>query len=71
MISAAALGIAFNAKPAVRIAADTSLVLPHLDTIFCLLGIAREDVEAAEAENFALADDRPDPRPRRGQPSAD
>jgi phosphoserine phosphatase len=55
----------------VRIAADTSLGLPHLDTIFCLLGISREDVEAADAENLALADDRPDPRPRRGQPSAD
>ena len=31
MIAAAGLGIAFNAKPAVRNAADTSLSVPHLD----------------------------------------
>jgi len=50
MIAAAGLGIAFNAKPAVRDAADTSVSVPHLDAILYLLGIAREDVEAAEAE---------------------
>jgi phosphoserine phosphatase len=51
MISAAGLGIAFNAKPAVRDAADTSLSVPHLDAILYLLGISREDVEAADAED--------------------
>jgi len=56
MISAAGPGIAFNAKPAVR-QADTSLSLPHLDGILYLLGISREDVEAASAEDPALPDD--------------
>ena len=51
MISAAGLGIAFNAKPAVRDAADTSLSVPHLDAILYLLGISREDVEAADAQD--------------------
>lgn len=49
MIAAAGLGIAFNAKPAVRDAADTSVSVPHLDAILFLLGISREDVEAADA----------------------
>lgn len=50
MIAAAGLGIAFNAKPAVRRAADTSVSVPHLDVILYLLGISRDDVEAADAE---------------------
>jgi phosphoserine phosphatase len=54
MISAAGLGVAFNAKPAVRDAADTSLSVPHLDAILYLLGISREDIEAADAEDTAL-----------------
>ena len=54
MIAAAGLGIAFNAKPAVRSAADTSLSVPHLDAILYLLGISREDVEAADAADHAL-----------------
>jgi phosphoserine phosphatase len=57
MISAAGLGIAFNAKPAVRDAADTSLSVPHLDAILYLLGISRDDVEAADAEDPLLAAD--------------
>ena len=55
MIAAAGLGIAFNAKPAVREAADASLSVPHLDAILYLLGISRDDVEAADAEDAALA----------------
>jgi len=51
MISAAGLGIAFNAKPAVRSAADTSVSVPQLDVILHLLGISRDDVEAADAED--------------------
>jgi phosphoserine phosphatase len=51
MISAAGLGIAYNAKPVVRDAADTSLSVPHLDAILYLLGISRDDVEAADAED--------------------
>ena len=57
MISAAGLGIAFNAKPAVRDAADTSLSVPHLDAILYLLGISRDDVEAADAEDPLLMAD--------------
>jgi phosphoserine phosphatase len=54
MIAAAGLGIAFNAKPAVRDAADTSVSVPHLDAILYLLGISRDDVEIADAEDKAL-----------------
>ena len=50
----AGLGIAFNAKPAVRDAADASVSVPHLDAILHLLGISRDDVEAADAEDQAL-----------------
>ncbi|GAA1659236.1 phosphoserine phosphatase SerB [Kribbella alba] len=49
MLAAAGLGIAFNAKPVVRAAADTHLSVPYLDTILYLLGISREEVEAADA----------------------
>ena len=47
MIAAAGLGIAFNAKPAVKAAADSSLSAPYLDSVLYLLGISREDVESA------------------------
>jgi phosphoserine phosphatase len=50
MLAAAGLGVAFNAKPVVRKAADTSLTVPYLDTICYLLGISREEIEAADAE---------------------
>jgi phosphoserine phosphatase len=53
MIAAAGLGIAFNAKPAVRDAADASVSVPHLDAILYLLGISRDDVEAADADDEA------------------
>lgn len=48
MLSTAGLGIAFNAKPLVRDAADTSVSGPYLDAIVYLLGITREEVEAAD-----------------------
>ncbi|HET6189190.1 MAG TPA: phosphoserine phosphatase SerB [Trebonia sp.] len=48
MIAAAGLGIAFNAKPMVRDAADTALTVPYLDTVLYLLGISRDAVAAAE-----------------------
>ncbi len=50
MLSAAGLGIAFNAKPVVQQAADTAVNVPYLDAIIYLLGISREEVEAADAE---------------------
>jgi len=46
MIAAAGLGVAFNAKPLVRDAADTSLSVPYLDAILYLLGISSDDVAA-------------------------
>ncbi|MFL6131368.1 MAG: phosphoserine phosphatase SerB [Nocardioidaceae bacterium] len=49
MLSAAGLGIAFNAKPVVQEAADTAVNVPYLDAIMYLLGISREEVEAADA----------------------
>jgi phosphoserine phosphatase len=50
MLAAAGLGIAFNAKPVVRDAADTALSVPFLDAVLFLLGITREEVEAADAQ---------------------
>jgi phosphoserine phosphatase len=49
MLAAAGLGVAFNAKPLVRDQAKTSVNVPYLDSIVYLLGITREDVEAADA----------------------
>ena len=49
MLNAAGLGIAYNAKPMVRDAADASVNVPYLDTILYLLGISREEIEAADA----------------------
>ncbi|WP_269854539.1 phosphoserine phosphatase SerB [Streptomyces sp. RPT161] len=48
MLNAAGLGVAFNAKPVVRQAADTAVNVPFLDTVLYLLGITREEIEAAE-----------------------
>jgi phosphoserine phosphatase len=50
MLAAAGLGVAFNAKPVVQQAADTTVNVPFLDTVIYLLGISREEVEAADAE---------------------
>ena len=49
MLSAAGLGIAFNAKPVVQQAAHTAVNVPYLDTVMYLLGISREEIEAADA----------------------
>jgi phosphoserine phosphatase len=49
MLAAAGLGIAFNAKPVVRERAHTAVNVPYLDAILYLLGISREDIEAADA----------------------
>jgi phosphoserine phosphatase len=47
MLEAAGLGIAFNAKSALRDAADASVNLPYLDTVLFVLGISGEEVERA------------------------
>ena len=55
MLAIAGLGIAFNAKPLVREAADASLSVPYLDAILFLLGISRHEIEAADAEEGVVA----------------
>ena len=52
MLQKAGLGIAFNAKPVLAGAADTSLNVPYLDAILFLLGVSREEVEAADASDL-------------------
>lgn len=47
MLEAAGLGIAFNAKAALRAAADTSVNLPYLDTVLYVLGISGEEIAEA------------------------
>jgi len=47
MLSAAGLGIAFNAKPVVQEHADTRLTVPYLDAVLYFLGISREEIETA------------------------
>jgi len=49
MIAAAGLGVAFNARQAVRDAADASVSVPYLDTVLYLLGLSRDEVEAADS----------------------
>ncbi|BDB41325.1 MULTISPECIES: phosphoserine phosphatase SerB [Mycobacterium] len=49
MLAAAGMGIAFNAKPALREVADASLSHPYLDTVLFLLGVTRGEIEAADA----------------------
>ncbi len=48
MLTAAGLGVAFNAKPALREVADTALSHPFLDAILFILGVRRAEVEAAD-----------------------
>jgi phosphoserine phosphatase len=47
MIAIAGMGIAFNAKPAVKAAADSSVSAPYLDSVLYLMGISREEAEEA------------------------
>jgi phosphoserine phosphatase len=51
MLAAAGLGIAFNAKPVVREQADTAVSVPYLDAVLFLLGIRREEIEEADAQD--------------------
>ena len=43
------MGVAFNAKPALREVADTALSHPFLDAVLFMLGMTRGEVEAADA----------------------
>ncbi|WP_078293959.1 phosphoserine phosphatase SerB [Mycobacterium sp. D16R24] len=49
MLSAAGLGVAFNAKPALREVADASVSQPYLDVVLFILGVTRAEIEAADA----------------------
>ena len=49
MLSVAGMGVAFNAKPALREVADTALSHPYLDAVLFVLGLTRAEVEAADA----------------------
>ena len=49
MLEAAGLGIAFNAKPAARAVADTSVSAPYLDSVLFLMGITRDEIERADS----------------------
>jgi phosphoserine phosphatase len=48
MLATAGLGIAFNAKPVVQEAADTTVNVPYLDAILFVLGVTRDEVERAD-----------------------
>ncbi|MCP2177253.1 phosphoserine phosphatase SerB [Williamsia maris] len=49
MLTAAGLGIAFNAKPALQEVADAALSHPFLDAVLFILGVTRDEIEAADA----------------------
>ena len=51
MLNAAALGIAFNAKPYVRDAAYASVNTPYLDTVLYVMGISRDHIEQSQAKD--------------------
>ncbi|WP_280473154.1 phosphoserine phosphatase SerB [Nocardia asiatica] len=54
MLNAAGLGVAFNAKPALREVADAALSHPYLDAVLFILGVTRHEVEAADARDGLL-----------------
>jgi len=54
MLATAGLGVAFNAKPALREVADASLSHPYLDTVLFILGVTRGEIEAADALDGVL-----------------
>lgn len=49
MLETAGLGVAFNARSALRAAADTAVNLPYLDTVLFVLGISGADLAEAAA----------------------
>ena len=63
MLNVAGLGIAFNAKALVQEAADTAVNVPYLDAILFILGVRREDIEAADDADPDLGDVNRPPTP--------
>lgn len=54
MLTVAGLGIAFNAKPALQEVADAALSHPFLDAVLFILGVTRDEIEAADAVDGVL-----------------
>ncbi|BAW05145.1 phosphoserine phosphatase [Nocardia seriolae] len=54
MLNAAGLGIAFNAKPALREVADAALSHPFLDAVLFILGVTRDEIEAADSRDGGI-----------------
>jgi phosphoserine phosphatase len=50
MLRCAGLGIAFNAKAALRDSAEVAVNTPFLDSVLYILGISRGEIEAADLE---------------------
>ena len=50
MLKTAGMGIAFNAKPALRTVADNSVNFPYLDEVLFMLGITRSQVVAVNGD---------------------
>ena len=63
MLAVAGLGVAFNAKPLVREQAHTAVNVPYLDSVLYLLGITREEIEEADAEDGTPTEAALIPRP--------
>ncbi|MGI9017112.1 MAG: phosphoserine phosphatase SerB [Euzebya sp.] len=61
MLSTAGLGIAFNAKRIVADQAEVAVNVPYLDAVLFLLGITREEIERADADDPSI--DLPPPPP--------
>lgn len=51
MLSEAGLGIAFNAKPALKEIADASVNYPFMDAVLFMLGISRDEIDIADRED--------------------
>ena len=51
MLTAAGLGIAFNAKPALREVADTSVTHPFLDSVLYIMGVPRHEIDTLNEEH--------------------
>lgn len=68
LLATAGMGIAYNARSRVREVADTTVSVPYLDAVLFLLGISRDQVEAADAADPLLLEDEPLPVP--GTPPA-
>jgi len=50
MITEAGLGVAFNAKPALREVADTAVTHPFLDSVLYIMGVPRHEIDVLNEE---------------------